>query len=73
MSERKLLVSTREAAELLQVSERTLYSLRMRGRIAFVQFNRSVLYDIEDLRRFVATCKRVGSTISDDQVEAAAA
>ncbi len=49
----RLLVSPREAARMLAVSERTLFSLRKAGAIPAVQVGRCVRYSLDDLRRWI--------------------
>jgi hypothetical protein len=54
-----LLVDSREAARLLAVSERTLWSLTSpRGPIRSVRIGRSVKYDPRDLQAFVDAQKK---------------
>jgi excisionase family DNA binding protein len=49
-----LLVSQRDAARMLAVSERTIYSLRVRGELHAVRTGASgVRYSIDELRAFV--------------------
>lgn len=47
--EARLAYSSREAAKLLQVSERYLGQLKARGEIAFTQVGRVVRYSHQDL------------------------
>ncbi len=54
------LVTTKKAAQILGVSERTLWALTARGEIPRVLIGRAVRYDPADLRAFVASKKRVG-------------
>ena len=44
-----LLVTSREAARILAVSERTLWGLADRGEIPRVRIGRAVRYDVRDL------------------------
>lgn len=61
MSDR-MLVTSKEAAGLLGVSERTLFELRRKKQINAVLLSRRCLrYDISDLREFINRCKGVGS------------
>ena len=58
------LLSARDAAKLLGVSERTLWSMTHRGEIAAVRIGRRVLYDPQDLSRWIAGSKTPGSKCS---------
>ena len=62
--ERKLL-TVREAAKLLQVSERSLYNFTQRGDLTAVRMGRSVRYDPADLWQFVETSKVSGETFTE--------
>jgi excisionase family DNA binding protein len=48
-----LLVSPRQAARMLSVCERTLYSLEKAGEIAAVRRGRLVRYSVEELRAWI--------------------
>jgi excisionase family DNA binding protein len=50
----KMLLTSREAAELLSISERTLWTLTKAGSIAVVKIGGSKRYAISDLERFIA-------------------
>lgn len=52
-----LLVDSRTAARMLAISERTLWTLAHTGSIPRVKVGASVRYDVEDLRRLVASQK----------------
>lgn len=52
-----LLVDRREAARLLGVSPGTVDNLRTRGALPSVKLRSRRLFDVEDLRRFVAARK----------------
>jgi hypothetical protein len=53
-----LLVTEQEAARMLSVSQRTMYTLRTTGQIEAAQMSeRCVRYDVEDLRAFIAARK----------------
>jgi excisionase family DNA binding protein len=52
-----LLLTPREAARMLAVSARHLWTLTQTGRLPRVLLGRSVRYDPADLRRFVETNK----------------
>lgn len=54
------LLRPREAAEWLQVSERTLWTLTQKGEITSIRIGRSVRYDISDLIEFVES-RKVGA------------
>lgn len=58
-ADRKLLTA-REAAAILQVSERSLYNYSRRGELPAVRMGRSVRYDPIDLWRFVESSKVAG-------------
>ena len=47
------LVSPRQAARLLSVSERTLYAFTRNGTIPVVRLGRSVRYSLDDLREWI--------------------
>jgi excisionase family DNA binding protein len=49
----KLLVSPREAARMLSISERTLYSLTKAGEIPALKLVRAVRYRVADLEAWV--------------------
>jgi excisionase family DNA binding protein len=48
-----LLVSPRQAARMLSVCERTLYSLEKAGEIAAVRRGRLVRYSVDELRGWI--------------------
>jgi excisionase family DNA binding protein len=50
-----LLVKSREAARLLGISERTLYTLRRQGRIPYVVIGQSIRYSVSALNRWIET------------------
>lgn len=57
---RRLLLSVREAAKMLAISERTLWSITApRGPLPCVRIGRSVRYDLRDLRAFINSRKEV--------------
>ena len=58
-----LLVNQRDAAKLLSISERTLFSLRVSGRIKAVRIgiNGGWRYSIEELQRFIRESENEGS------------
>ena len=49
----KLLLTAREAAESLAISERTLWDLTRRGEIPRLKIGASVRYDLRDLQAFI--------------------
>lgn len=49
----KLLVTSKEAAALLSISERTLWTRTKLGQVKAIRIGRSVRYDIDDLREFI--------------------
>lgn len=52
------LLTIRQAAHRLAVSERKLWTLTKEGRIPAVKFDRIVRYDPRDLDAFIASMKR---------------
>jgi excisionase family DNA binding protein len=48
-----LLVSPREAAKLLSVCEKTLWTLTKAGQIPVVRIGRAVRYSMDDLRDWI--------------------
>ncbi len=56
-----LLLKTRDAAETLQIAERTLFDLTKRGLIPVVRIGRSVRYDLRDLAKFIDANKKGAS------------
>jgi excisionase family DNA binding protein len=51
------LLTPREAAEMLAISTRTLWTLTDRGEIAATRIGRAVRYQIDELRAFCARKK----------------
>jgi excisionase family DNA binding protein len=51
------LLTAREAATALGVSERTLWALTKKGKVSAVRIGRLVKYDPEDLRAFIERSK----------------
>lgn len=49
----RLLLSTREAAQALAVSERTLWALTQQGDVPVVRFGRSVRYPLDGLKGWI--------------------
>lgn len=58
----KLLLTPRQAAAALQLSERTLWELARRGEIKRLKINSSVRYDLKDLNAFIET-KKIGGAV----------
>ena len=54
-----LLLRSREAAEALSISERTLWDLTKCGEIACIRIGRAVRYDPRDLLAFIERKKGV--------------
>jgi excisionase family DNA binding protein len=52
-SDLRLLVTPREAAKLLSISERTLYAFTKSGIVPVVRIGRSVRYSLDDLREWI--------------------
>lgn len=50
----QLLVTAREAARLLSIGERTLWTLTNQGRIQATKINRAVRYSVAALEAFIA-------------------
>jgi excisionase family DNA binding protein len=57
----KLLLTPRQAAAALQLSERTLWELARRGEIKRLKINSCVRYDVKDLEAFIEGKKRGGA------------
>lgn len=57
----KILVCLAEAAEMLSISQRTMWSLADQGSIPRVRIGRSVRFDVADLRRFAESRKSESS------------
>jgi excisionase family DNA binding protein len=53
-----LLLTVRQAAKVLSISERTLFTLTQDGQIPAVRFGRSVRYDPVDLRAWINSAKK---------------
>ncbi|HBJ35160.1 MAG TPA: DNA-binding protein [Planctomycetaceae bacterium] len=49
----KLLVNRREAAEMLAISERTLWSLTANGELPSIKIRKAVRYSVGDLQRYI--------------------
>ena len=55
-----LLLTSRQAAEALAISERSLWSKKASGEIAHVRIGRSVRYSVADLQRWIAAQTKGG-------------
>lgn len=53
MGVRSLLVSARQASEILGISPRTLWSLTNSRQISCIRIGRSVRYCLDDLKHFI--------------------
>ena len=54
---RRTLLTTREAAEYLQLSPQTLHQWRTEVRgLRYLKFNKAIRYDLEDLERWLQSC-----------------
>jgi excisionase family DNA binding protein len=49
----RLALRPRQAAKVLQISERKLWSLKASGEIPFIQLGRATLYPVEALSRWL--------------------
>ena len=58
-----MLLTVRQAAKVLSISERTLWTLTANGEIQAVRFGRSVRYDPADLRQWIETKKTSQNTL----------
>ena len=56
----KLLLRPREAAHLLSISERTLWTLTARGSIPHLRLVRSVRYPVDELHRWISEQEKGG-------------
>jgi excisionase family DNA binding protein len=54
----KLLLTAREAARALAVSERMLWGITKRGDLKCVRFGRAVRYDPRDLQQLIESSKK---------------
>lgn len=52
-----LLLNTREAARMLSISPRTIWSLQKSGEIHVVRLGRMIRFDVEDLKTLIAERK----------------
>lgn len=61
------LITSREAAKALAVSERTLWAIAERGEIPVVRIGRSVRYSPDDLSAWITKNKVCGGECRDGQ------
>lgn len=54
----RILLSESEAARLLGLCPKTIYSLRKSGQLPFVQIGKSVRYALDSLREFVKSLEQ---------------
>jgi len=54
----RLLLTSREAAAALSISERTLWQLKEDGKIPFVLFGRNVRYNLSSLEEWIREQER---------------
>jgi excisionase family DNA binding protein len=59
----QLLITSKQAASMLAISERTLWQLTNDGHLPAVRFGRTVRYDLGDLRAFIAS-RRCGGNLA---------
>lgn len=57
----QLLMTAKQAAAVLAISERTLWKLTNDGQLPAIRFGRIVRYDLTDLRAFIAA-RRCGTS-----------
>ena len=61
VNEKRLLLTSRQAAEALQISERKLWSMKASGEIPYVLLGRSVRYARVDLQQWIEERKKGGN------------
>ncbi len=59
-----LAVTARQAAQMLSISERSLWELWHRGELPRVQVGRSVRYSVEDLRAYISGQRRNATAVT---------
>ena len=62
----RLLWTSREAAQALSISERTLWSLTHDGKIPCVRIGRAVRYDLADIRSWIESQKTANHPTSEE-------
>jgi excisionase family DNA binding protein len=65
----RLLLTAREAAKMLSISERSLWSLTKSGQIAVVKIGSSKRYSIHDIERFIANQTQYETTARSTQAK----
>jgi len=56
------LLKPRDAAKLLGISERTLWTITKQGKLPAAKLGKSVRYREEDLKRYVESCLTISSS-----------
>ncbi|HQR06467.1 MAG TPA: helix-turn-helix domain-containing protein [Gemmatales bacterium] len=56
------LLKPRDAAKLLGISERTLWTITKQGKLSAAKLGKSVRYREEDLKRYVESCLTIPSS-----------
>ena len=56
----RLLLTSRQAAEALQISERKLWSMQASGEMPHIRLGRSVRYPVADLQQWIEERKTGG-------------
>ncbi len=56
------LLKPRDAAKLLGISERTLWTITKHGKLPAAKLGKSVRYREEDLKRYVESCMTIPSS-----------
>lgn len=62
----KLLLSIKEAARMLSVSDRTVWTLTNKGLLPVTRIGSRTLYSVESLRRFISEAERAESEVAND-------
>jgi len=57
----RMLISQRETARLLGVTDRTVFSLRKSGELPFIKLGSRVLFSRDDLAAFVAKKRQIAT------------
>lgn len=60
MAQSKEFYTTRELAELLQVTETTIYRMARRGEFPYYNIGRSMRFRHGDVEEFLTRCREVG-------------
>jgi excisionase family DNA binding protein len=56
----QLLLTPKQAAEVLAISERKLWAMKASGEIAYLKIGRSVRYSSDDLKKWIDNKKKGG-------------